>query len=121
MGGDGSMSVRETCNKSIPILFVGCFFNPAFERSKCVDCDLWDIRKQESEVLHDKILFVEKGSSGLPNLVAARCQHLLGWAVVRSSHYLSNDVELLDSYHMTHTRYVIKHLSDVLISFHLCH
>ncbi len=63
------MSIHETLNKLIPVLFVGGFFNPALERFKCINCDLRGIRKQELEVLHNKILVVEKGSSDLPNLV----------------------------------------------------
>jgi hypothetical protein len=86
MGGDGSMSVRETCNKLIPILFMGCFFNQALERSECINCDFRDVHKQELEVLHNKIFVVEKGSSDLTSLVTACHQHLLGWVIVRSSH-----------------------------------
>ena len=59
-GRGGSLSVCETRKKLIPILFVGYFFNPALERSECINCDLRDIHKQELEILHDKILVAEK-------------------------------------------------------------
>ena len=71
-------AVREACNKLIPVLFMGCFLNPTFERAKCVNCDLWAIREEEIEVLHNKIFGVEKWSSDPSNLVETRCQHLLG-------------------------------------------
>jgi hypothetical protein len=115
-GWNRGVSVREACNKLIPVLFVGCFLNPTFERAKRVNCDLWDIHKQKLEVLHNKIFVVEERSSSPSNLVATRCQHLLGWAVMRSLHYLSNEVELLGGNHITYSRYVIEHLSDVFIS-----
>ena len=95
-GWNGGVSVCEARDKLIPVLFVGCFLNPTFERAECVNCDLRDIHKQKLEFLHDKIFIVEKRSSDPLNLVATCCQHLLGWAVMRSSHYLSNEVELLD-------------------------
>jgi hypothetical protein len=125
MGGDGDMSVRETRNKLIPILFMGCLFNPALERSERINCDFWDVCKQELEILHNKILVAEKGTSDSTSLVTARHQHLLGWVIVWSLHYLPNEVKLAGSYHITYTRYVIKHPPDVLIPdlllFHLCH
>jgi hypothetical protein len=118
------MSVRETRNKLIPILFVGCFFNPALERSECINCDFRDVHKQELEIFYNKIFVVEKESSNSTGLVTARRQHLLGWRIVRSSHYLPNEVKLADGYHITYTRYVVKHQPDVLIPnlllFHLC-
>ena len=118
MGWNGGVSVREARNKLIPVLFVGCFLNPTFERAKRVNCDLWDIHKQKLEVLHNKIFVVEERSSSPSNLVATRCQHLLGWAVMRSLHYLSNEVELSGGNHITYSRYVIEHLSEC--SFLIC-
>ncbi len=119
------MSVHETRNKLIPILFMGCFFNPALERSELINCDFRDVHKQELEVLHNKIFVVEKGSSNLTGLVTAGRQHLLGWVIMRSSHYLPNEVKLVGGYHITYTRYVVKHPPDMLIPdsllFHLCH
>ena len=76
------MSVREARDKLIPVLFVGCFFNPTFERAECVNCDLRDIRKQKLEGLQDKIFVGEKRSSNPSNVVATCCQHLLGWEVM---------------------------------------
>jgi hypothetical protein len=119
------MSVRETSNKLIPILFVGCFFNPALERSERINCDFREVRKQELEILHNRIFVVEKGSSDSTSLVTACRQHLLGWEIVRFSHYLPNEVKLAGGYQITYTRYVVKHPPDVLIPdllfFHLCH
>ena len=119
------MPIREACDKLIPVLFMGCFLNPTFERAKRVNCDLGDIRKQKLEVLHDKIFVVEEWSSNPLNLVTTCCQHLLGWAVMRSLHYLSNEVELSGGNHITYSRYVVEHPSDVFISdslfFHFCH
>jgi hypothetical protein len=125
VGWNGGVSIREACDKLIPVLFVGCFFNPTFERAERVNCDLGDIHKQKLEVLHDKIFVVKEWSSNPSNLVATRCQHLLGWAVMRSSHYLSNEVKLSGGNHITYSGYVIEHPSDVFISdllfFHFCY
>jgi hypothetical protein len=52
-GWYGGVSVREAQDKLIPVLFMGCFLNPTFERAECVNCDFWDIRKQELEVLYN--------------------------------------------------------------------
>ena len=53
MGWYGGVSVREARDKLIPVLFVGCSLNPTVERAECVNCDFWDIRKQELEVLYN--------------------------------------------------------------------
>jgi len=57
--------------------------------------------------------------------LAALHQHLLGCAIVRSLYYLPNEVKLAGGYHITYTRYVVKHPPDMLIPalllFHLCH
>ena len=123
-GWYGGVSVREARDKLIPVLFMGCFLNPTFERAECVNCDFWDIRKQELEVLYNKIFVVKKWYSNPSNLVATRCQHLLGWAVMRSSHYLSNKIELLGGDHIASLRYVIEHLLVMfipdLLFFHPC-
>jgi len=115
MGRDGSTSVRETCNKLIPVLFMGCFFNPALERSVRINCDFQDIHNLNLDIFHDEVLVVEKGSSDLTNLVAAHRQHLLGWAIMRFLHYLPNEVKLVGGYHITYTKYVVEHPPDMFI------
>jgi len=119
------MSIHETCNKLSPVLFVRCFFNPALERSVHIYCDFRDVCKLKLEIFHDEVLVVEKGSSNLTNLVAARRLNLLSWAIMRSLHYFLNKVKLAGGYHVTYTRYVVEHPPDMfipdLLLIHPCH
>ena len=110
-----SLSVGETVDKFIPILLVGCFFNPILERAVVVDGDFRYVGKEETQVSHDEVFVVEERASHLSNVVAARSQHLLCWPVEWTTYCLPNEIKLACSYHVGHTRYVIKHSSDMFV------
>ncbi len=110
------LSVCETVDKFIPILLVGCFLNPILDRAVVVDGDFRYVGKEETQVSHDEVFVVEKRSSHSSNVVAACGQHLLCRSVEWTAYRLPYEVELTCSDHVGHTRYVVKHSSDMFVS-----
>ncbi len=113
--GNGGLSVSEACDKIVPIFFVKGFVNPILEGTIFVDGDFGDIGEEETEIFDNKIIVVEEGAAFTTNIIAAHSHHLLGWAVMQSTHCFSKKIKLSGGNHVTNTRDVIKHPPHMFI------
>ena len=65
------MLVSKPVGKLCPVFFVEGFLNPALEGAKIVDCDFGNVGKEETKVLDDVVLGMEKWTSHWADIVAA--------------------------------------------------
>ena len=77
----GCLSVDKAGHKLCPVLLVGRFFNPVLKGAVIIDGNFRHICKQETKILHHKVLVVEKWMSYLLDMTTACSQHLLCWPV----------------------------------------
>ena len=110
------MLVSKAVDKLCLVFFVDGFSNPALEGAKIVDSDFGNVGKEETEVLDDVVLGVEKRTSHWADIVAACRQHLLHWAIGGGAYNFSNEVHLSLCDHVADARDVKEHPSHMLIS-----
>ncbi len=61
------------------------------------------------------LLVMEKGAADKTGVVAACGEHALCWSVGRCVHCSTDEVHLLGGDHVADTKYVVEHVSHVLI------
>ncbi len=66
---------------------------------------------------YDDVLVVQVGTPNFAFVLAARSEHASGGGIVWSSDHLANEAELPRSYHILDAWYVIKHLTNLLVSY----
>ena len=76
-GRYGHLSVDKAGHKLCPVLLVGRFFNPVFKGAVIVDGNFRHISKQETKILHHKVLVVEKWTFYLSDMITACSQHVV--------------------------------------------
>ena len=101
--------VGQAIEEIVPIFFVKGFIDPVLEGTIVINSHFRDIRKKEAKILYDKIFVVKKGTSDTTNIVAARSHHLLGWAIVRTTHCFSKKIKLASGNHVTDAGNVVEH------------
>jgi hypothetical protein len=85
------------------------------EGAVVIDGDFRYVGKEKAEVLHNAVLVVEDGTSNSVDIVAACCQHLLSRMAVWSMYCLAQEVELMRSYHVSDSEYVIEHFPHIFV------
>ncbi len=50
-----------------------------FEGATVIYCDLRYVCKEEMEIYHNNVFIVKEGMAYMLDIIAACCQHLLGW------------------------------------------
>ncbi len=66
---------------------------------------------------HDDVLVVQIRTPDFSFVLATRGEHASGRSIVGTSDHLANEAELPHGDHILDTRYVVKHLANLLISY----
>ncbi len=93
-------------------MLVGGLADPIFEGAVVIDGDFRYTGKKKTEIFHNIVFVVEEWASYLSNIVTAHSWHLLGGAVMWSTHRFPKKVKLSGRDHVANMRYVIEHSLD---------
>jgi hypothetical protein len=111
--------VNEAFHKLVPVLGMGCFMYPGYERAIVINSNYWDFGKQQTKVSYNVVLFVKEELSGELHAVTTCGVHVLGWMVMGSVDDFANKFHLPCSNHVPCPWYIVKHASDVFVLYPL--
>ncbi len=111
------MAIKEALDELVPILSMMSLAYPRAEGAIVIDLYFRDVGKYKAKIPYNVVLVMEEGSPGESRVITTCSEHVLGRAIWRSTGYFANKFHLSCSNHVSCSRNVIEHASNVLVPY----